>query len=168
MNSIGYNIIVAVCSILFTCVLAFIANTLNNRKIYKTSIEGSATDSIPIINLTYKNKTYRFLIDTGSTMSYIIPSIFNEVYDKESLGGIETTIHGNGGAVNVKTYYSTITFKFGRTKVTGKFYEGVNIVETLKFISNKYGTSLDGILGTDILRNNKFIVDYSRLLIYSK
>ncbi len=129
----------------------------------KTNTAISLKESIPfsgeelvVIGLPINNKIEYFLIDTGSSISYIaIEFLNNERCFKISED--EMTFAGINNSINYKT---------ARVKVTifneSYWFNTVSLYAINKVIKKP----IIGILGSDFLRRNKLIIDYNKRIIY--
>lgn len=119
---------------------------------------------LPIILVEIEGKHLCFILDTGSTCSLIDSSVVEYFKDiVESIGdycisGIDGTKH--------KVDVITLPFKF-----EGQIYKSRFCVKPLldafKDIEKESGIQVHGLLGTDFLIENKWIIDFKELKIYS-
>ena len=111
---------------------------------------------LAIINIPINGKNERFLVDTGSSSSYISTE-FLKTKRKFNL---------NERTASYASATSYIEYKTTRVKVTlfGESYWFNTI--SLYALNRSLGNGVIGILGSDFLRRNKLIIDYNKRIIY--
>ena len=143
-----YVLLIIISLVLFSC-------KTNTAISLKENIPFSG-EQLVVIGIPINNKIEYFLIDTGSSISYIaIEFLNNERCFKISED--EMTFAGINNNVNYKT---------AKVKVT-IFNESYwfNTV-SLYAINRVIKKPIIGIIGSDFLRRNKLIIDYNKRIIY--
>lgn len=115
---------------------------------------------LPIIPIEIKGQYLSFILDTGSTCSLIDSTVVEYFKDiVEPIGdycisGIEGTKH--------KVDMITLPFTF-----EGQFYKPKfcvkPLLDTFKGIEDESGIQVHGLLGTDFLLENQWIIDFKEL-----
>ena len=113
-------------------------------------------DELIVVNIQLNWINERFLVDTGSSSSYISTE-FLKTKRKFNL---------NERAASYASATSYIEYKTTKVKVTlfGESYWFNTI--SLYALNRTLGNGVIGILGSDFLRKNKLIIDYNRREIY--
>lgn len=120
---------------------------------------------LPIIPIKVKEKYLCFIIDTGSTCSLIDSNVIEYFKDiitpvgDYNICGIDGTKH----KVNVVT----LPFSFEGLTYSPKFCVKP-LLDASKDIETESGIQIHGLLGTDFLLENKWIIDFNKLEITSK
>ena len=119
---------------------------------------------LPLIIVKVKEKYICFILDTGSTCSLIDSTVveyFKDIVEPVGdycISGIEGTKH--------KVDMITLPFNF-----EGYTYKTIFCVQPLlnafKGIEDESGIQVHGLLGTDFLIENKWILDFKELNIHS-
>lgn len=124
---------------------------------------GLQTTGFPLIITSGKLKNLCFLIDTGATynilFSYVYEHFKNEfrvLEDKQNIMGIEGKYR--------ETPIIEATFNFEGTDYTSSF-SVFDATEAISQIQQETGTQIHGILSTDFLVKNKWILDFDKLKI---
>ena len=109
-----------------------------------------------IVNIQMNGVNERFLVDTGSSSSYISTE-FLKTKRKFNL---------NERTSSYASATSYIEYKTTKVKVTlfGESYWFNTI--SLYALNRSLGNGVIGILGSDFLRRNKLIIDYNKRIIY--
>lgn len=109
-----------------------------------------------VVNIQLNSTNERFLIDTGSSSSYISTE-FLKTKRKFNL---------NERTASYASATSYIEYKTTKVKVTlfGESYWFNTI--SLYALNKSLGNGVIGILGSDFLRRNKLIIDYNKREIY--
>lgn len=114
---------------------------------------------LPIIPVEVEDKYLCFIIDTGSTCSLIDSNVVEYFKDivTPAGDGIDGTKH--------KVYVVTLPFSFEGQSYRLKFCVKP-LLEAFKDIETESGIQVHGLLGTDFLMKNKWIIDFDKLKIH--
>ena len=109
-----------------------------------------------VVNIQLNGVNERFLVDTGSSSSYI---------------STEFLRYKRCFNLNEKTsYYASATtiVEFKTTKVKAVIYGETYMMNTISLyaLNKSIDFPVVGILGSDFLRRNKLIIDYNKRMIY--
>lgn len=115
-----------------------------------------ADKELIVVNIQMNGVNERFLVDTGSSSSYISTE-FLKTKRKFNL---------NERTSSYASATSYIEYKTTKVKVTlfGESYWFNTI--SLYALNRSLGNGVIGILGSDFLRRNKLIIDYNKKKIY--
>ena len=118
---------------------------------------------LPLILVEVKDKHLSFILDTGSTCSLIdcnVAEYFKDIVDPVGdyyVSGIEGTKH--------KVDMITLPFTF-----EGQVYKPIfcvkPLLDTFKDIENESGIQVHGLLGTDFLLENQWVIDFKEHIIH--
>lgn len=115
-----------------------------------------------ILKCNQDGNPINFIIDTGSSVSAIDRCVIDKFYNIEK-DDTTTVIGVDGVTEKVKLY--EIRFKFKETDYYHTFV-AKNLKKAFKPIEEKTGLVIHGILGTDFLEKNNFIINYNAHLIH--
>ena len=115
-----------------------------------------ADKELIVVNIQLNGINERFLVDTGSSSSYISTE-FLKTKRKFNL---------NERTASYASATSYIEYKTTKVKVTlfGESYWFNTI--SLYALNRSLGNGVIGILGSDFLRKNKLVIDYNKREIY--
>ena len=117
---------------------------------------------LPIIPVEVNNKKLCFILDTGSTCSLIDSSVVEyfkdivELVGDYCISGIEGTKH--------KVDIVALPFNFEGQTYKPKFCVKP-LLDAFKSIENESGIQVQGLLGTDFLLENKWILNFNKLRV---
>lgn len=126
-------------------------------------IYGLNKTKLPIIPVEIKGKHLCFIIDTGSTCSLIDSNVVEYFKDiatpvgDYNISGIDGTKH--------KVDVVALPFSFEGQSYSPKFCVKP-LLEAFKDIEAESGIQVHGLLGTDFLMENKWIIDFDKLVIF--
>lgn len=126
---------------------------------FKTSMELSG---LPIITFYQGEKSYNFLLDTGSNVSYI--NITSDV--KVVPTGVKDTFMGSNGVdtnceqVNVTLYRNEIKYEH--------LINAADFSVAFSELKKEYGVLVTGILGNDFFTKYKYCLDFKELVAYRR
>lgn len=150
----AWIIILCICALVY----AHFKNTPKGIMEFKTSMELSG---LPVITFYQGNNKYNFLLDTGSSSSYldsnsdmIRTEIPNVTADMIGIEGNRTEC-----LVSVVDFYRD-GMKYQCTMRV------MDIGKTFAEIKNNYGINLSGILGNDFFVKYKYCLDFKNLVVY--
>ena len=158
------NLIIVFVGVIIAALLANAIEDYNNKHIINMPFKEAMKDAgMPLITFNQGKKKLTFLVDTGSNLSFIDPSILKGLKVEESNSENIDIITGGGN----KSSSKNVKIKFS--------YNKFNIEET--FVINEMKENFDaafpnykvrGILGSDFLQKYGYIIDYKNLNIYCK
>ena len=125
-------------------------------------INGLNKVQLPIIHVKIENKYLCFILDTGSTCSLIDSTVveyFKDIVEPVGdycISGIEGTKH--------KVDMITLPFNFEGQIYKPKFCVRP-LLDAFKSIEEENGIQVHGLLGTDFLLENQWIVDFRTLTL---
>ena len=143
----------------------YYGSALNKEK-YKISIKESLDlAQLPIITFYEGKVKLNFLLDTGSSHSHISTSVADKLtgspvdvdYSFTATTGVSTC----SKAMDVNLNYKDKNFK---TTV----FINENLDSAFKEVKKDSGIQLHGILGSDFLKEHKYILDFAKFVAYSK
>lgn len=117
---------------------------------------------LPLIPVKVKDKYLSFILDTGSTCSLIDSNVveyFKDIVEPVGdyyINGIEGTKH--------KVEMITLPFTFEGQTYKPKFCVKP-LLNAFKGIEDESGIQVHGLLGTDFLLENQWIIDFKELKI---
>lgn len=126
---------------------------------------GVSNTQLPIIPVKVKDKNLCFIIDTGSTCCLIDSNVMEYFKDIVTLIG-DYNISGIDGTKH-KVNVVTLPFSFEGQTYSPKFCVKP-LLDAFKDIEINSGIQIHGLLGTDFLLKNKWIIDFNKLEITNK
>ena len=119
---------------------------------------------LPIITFKQGDKKYNFLLDTGSSCNIIDSNILDTlVYEKVEgegeLVGAEGIIKKAEGCI-IRFFYKETFYKY--------LYLIKDLKDAFSYIKQETGVNLHGIIGTAFFTEYKYVLDFDRLVGYSK
>ena len=119
--------------------------------------------NLPIVNLTNKGNTYKFLIDTGASIS---------IMDSRALDSIEHSklnIEGNAYGIECKIMsvnYISAELSSENISFTEQFQ--VMKLDAFDNLRETDGINLSGILGSSFLKAHGFVIDFENQVLSTK
>lgn len=123
---------------------------------------------LPVIAMNNNGKRYRFIIDSGANGCHIDSRILDEL-------DIEDTINKSGDSVVavgsglMEASSKTAQIKFSLNNYVFSIPFSVeNMSAAFDYIKKSDGMTIHGILGSNFLRANKWVLDFSEYIAYMK
>lgn len=120
---------------------------------------------IPIVTFLEGDTKLNFLLDTGSSDSHISTSAAKMLIGTPMETDYSYTT-SNGSSTVSKVIDSVLKYKEEEFKVSLFVNEGLD--ESFETVKSNCGVQLHGILGSDFLREHKYIMDFAELVAYHK
>lgn len=118
---------------------------------------------MPLILTSGKKKNVCFLIDTGSTYNTLFSFVYEHFKDDFRI------IEENQKTMGIESHFqdsTTVegTFNFDGTEYTSTF-EVVKANDTITQLQEETGMQLHGILGIPFLMENKWKIDFEKMIV---
>lgn len=165
LNNMVLTIIIigaAVCTLaLFINIIEDYNNKLKTRISFKDSID---IVDLPVISLSNNGKIFNFIIDTGSTYSILNVKILNKLKYNEIPNMLGTAYGIDGNIINVN--YINLVLHYNKVELEDVF----QVIEVPAFdnIKEQNNIEIAGILGNTFLKKYKYIIDFNKMMIYTK
>lgn len=128
---------------------------------FKTIME---LTGVPMIAFYQKDRKYNFIVDTGSSVSYINASSGIEY---KSLGDTTESFIGAGGNGNSECTIGLVNLT--RNDSTFSFNARIADLEApFMDFQQTFGVKAHGLLGNDILRDKHYCIDFKECVIYER
>ncbi len=157
--------------ILALTAVAAVASVINlfNRKVEPVDsvpMEIQLPGNLPIIALSSNGNVFNFLLDSGSNISHICAEYY-EALGAEMIGTYEDGEVAGLGATNTGVTMCRTTLK----DILGNEYKvnlsvSSQLSAVAKNIEASTGVQIHGLLGTDFLKANNYVIDFKALAVY--
>lgn len=117
---------------------------------------------LPLI-VTSSKPSLCFLIDTGATHNIVFSYVYNEMRHIFSPTQLLSTMIGIDG-IERETQQVSTNVSFEDKKVSATF-SILDATETVKRVQQESGIQIHGILGIPFLIQNKWILDFNKLIL---
>lgn len=158
-------------AILVLAGVAAIASVINlfDRKVSpidSVPMEIQLPGNLPIIALFSNGNMFNFLLDSGSNISHICAEYY-EALGAEIIGTYEDGEVAGLGATNTGVTMCSTTLR----DILGNEYKvNLSVSNQLsavaKSIEASTGVQIHGLLGTDFLKANNYVIDFKALAVY--
>lgn len=120
---------------------------------------------LAIITFVYgEDKKLNFMLDTGSNMNHIIPSIVKSL--KIETDDVEIPVTGIGNTSSNKV--CKLSFNYQDREYSDMFCITPSLSKTFKSIKDECGVTIHGIIGNGFFQKYKYVLDFSELAAYEK
>lgn len=163
----NYNVIITTLTLIVSVVLFLILGYKYYNKKYNIMSLKESLDltGLPIVTFTIGNNRYNFVLDSGASRSIINLEALKEIpHEKPEesdcyIYGIDGEMReGNSTAIS-------LTYKNREIKKNFIINDLSSVVQQIK---QETGVKLIGILGNDFMQENKYILDFNKLIAYNK
>lgn len=140
-------------------------NKLKRKSLSKMDF-GTSMDlcAMPVVTFHQGNRKFNFLLDTGSNDCVIDENVLDKIEHQET--SREGTLFGVEGIVT-EVRFCKITLSHSNRDYT---YEYIirDMKEAFDRIKETTGVTLHGILGSKFFDRFKYVLDFDKLIAYSK
>ena len=159
------KLIIIIAILIIFAVLLYLGHTsekeLNSQMSFRESMD--LTD-LPVVTFYQGNKKVNFLLDTGAQRSVINSIILPTISYVESPKS--STIYGMEGNLQ-KVSFVDICLKRDNV-IYNEEFQVVDMTNPFNNIKNDYGVNLHGILSSTFFEKYKYVLDFDKLIAYSK
>ena len=139
---------------------------MSEPKDYFSFSEAMDSVELPLLILTNNGKKLKFIVDSGSNSCHIDKNILSELeYEDTSLSSSPSETATGGGMINTSKDRCVMKLNLKNTVFTVPF-----LIEDLKapfdFIKSQDGIQLHGILGSNFLSANGWVLDFAENVAY--
>ena len=124
---------------------------------------GLQKTGLPLIVISGKLKNLCFLIDTGATHNVLFTYVYEHFRSEFKLLSEKQNIMGIEGHCK-ETPIIEATFDFEGSEYTSTF-SVFDATEAIARVQQETGVQIHGILSTDFLIQNKWIINFDKLII---
>lgn len=122
--------------------------------------------NLPIITLSNNGNLFNFLLDSGSNISHICSEYYEDL-DAELLGTYEEGQVAGLGATNMGvTMCKAVLKDISTNEYKVNLSVSSQLYSVAKNIEENTGVTIHGLLGTDFLRDNNYVIDFNSLVVY--
>lgn len=121
---------------------------------------------MPIVTFLAGDTKINFLLDTGSSQSFIAKDFSDFVTGKEVVDCMNLTSATGTEQVTCRVIDTVLTYKDKDYDVTLWVNEGLS--SAFADLKSTQGITLHGILGSDFLSKHSYILDFEKYLAYPK
>lgn len=124
------------------------------------------SEDLPILALSHNNKVYNFLVDTGSSFSFISPDYIDDFKIKKMVK--EKTSLTTGGGNTSTDSLCTIDFSFNTKTIEVDVRPNDYLSTSFENVERCKGIVLHGILGIDFAKKYINTIDFIKEVIIMK
>ena len=155
--------------LLVVALLAIIINGIEDycklrKREFMSFREAMDLVELPVVTFYNKDTKLNFLLDTGSDLSHINKSVLPSLEYKE-IKESRNIICAGGNMQSLNCCDMTVTYK--NQKFIDRFYIS-DLDEAFGAIKTETGVQIHGILGSKFFAKYKYIIDFEKLIAYSK
>ncbi len=161
-------ILKAIFILIMVVIIAIIINGVEDycdkRGVSMSFRESMDLTELPVVTFYSSGTKLNFLLDTGSNNSIINKSILESVqYSKLDY---EMTTFGMEGNKIVNNVYS-IPIEYKGQKYDGEF-TAIDMSDAFGHIKKESGVTIHGVLGSLFFKKYQYVLDFDKLIAYSK
>lgn len=121
---------------------------------------------LPIVTFFAGNTKVNFLLDTGSSNSFIASDFSDFINGSEVIDCMDLTSATGTEQVTCRVIDTVLTYKDKDYDITLWVNEGLS--SAFADLKNSKGIILHGILGSDFLSRHSYVLDFKKYTAYSK
>lgn len=147
----------------------YIAYRINRKvkdKNFISFMETFNLTEMPIVTFLAGSVKINFLLDTGSTQSFIAQNASDLITGAEAMCGMSVTSAQGTEELTCKMIETVLTHRNKDYNV--KLFVNKSLDIAFSDLKTKKGITLHGILGSDFLDRYSYIMDFGKYIAYSK
>lgn len=159
-------------AILILLMVVSVALTINHfeSKLKKEKSKISIKESLdlidlPVITFTVDNTKLNFLIDTGSSESHVSKEASKHIFGTRTK--VESSFIGSAGGGGLTETVNTV-LEYKSLLFMARLFINECLDSAFSQVQEAHGVQLHGILGSDFLRDYKYVIDFDELTAYQK
>lgn len=162
------ELLVALSIVFVTIILTYAYSYFTKKKENQVKIPFLKFNDIhyPVVNIRINDKDYSFLVDTGSTVSYINANVLSEIPHKLKSMNKEIEVEMFSSMSLSVDKEAEVSFYFGEHLYKKFPFTTIDFKDSFIFEEENFGVKINGILGNDFLSCFNYIIDYEQLYIY--
>ena len=121
---------------------------------------------LPVITFKCGNRKLNFLLDTGSNISHVLPSVVAGMNCEEVKDG-HFNVQGITGSANVNKT-CTLELSYRGKSYPATMYVSEHLIPVFAEMKKDSGCNVHGLLGSDFFDHYKYVLDFKSLTAYSK
>lgn len=162
--AIVWKIVIALLIVAVAAVLAHIVDLTRNKVNSISFRESMDLTDLPVVTFRQGRDRFNFLLDTGSSLSVINEKILD--YIKHTVLDYKGSIYGMEGNAK-ETSFVTIPLWY-RDKGYEEEFQVVDMSAPFDRVKKDSGVTIHGILGNSFFVKYKYVLDFKKLVAYSK
>lgn len=158
-------IVIVILFLVTISIIYYIVRETNNKiDSYMSFRESMDLTELPVVTFYQGDKKINFLLDTGSNNSLInaycgLNINFEGIENETEIYGINgETIKAKGAEIEFS--YKNFIFKYQ--------FQICDLTKTFESIKKETGVTIHGILGNQFFKQYSYILDFEKLVAYSK
>lgn len=155
--------------IVLVIVAIYVAYRINRKVKEKNFIYFMETFNLtemPIVTFLAGSVKINFLLDTGSTQSFIAQNASDLITGAEAMCGMSVTSAQGTEELTCKMIETVLTYRNKDYNV--KLFVNKSLDTAFSDLKAQKGITLHGILGADFLDRYSYIMDFGKYIAYSK
>jgi hypothetical protein len=121
---------------------------------------------MPIVTMFAGDSKINFLLDTGSTQSYISGAASDLITGKEAMCNMQIISAQGSAKASCKVIDTVLTYKDKDFDI--RLFVNSGLDTSFEDIKQKKGITLHGVIGSDFLDKYSYIIDFEKYLAYPK
>lgn len=137
-----------------------------SRPVDKISIKESLDlCNLPVITFVNDGLKFNFLLDTGADRNHMSKKASNKVKSEDTQYQVSTTGYTGDAELNP---IKKAVFTYKNKAFDVEFTVSAGLDKSFEYVKKERGVAIHGILGSDFLREYKYILDFDKLEVYTK
>lgn len=121
---------------------------------------------MPVITFNCGNRKLNFLLDTGSNISHVVPSVV-EGLKCEKIKNDHCNVQGIAGSVDMDKI-CTLELTYLDKAYPATMCVSEHLVSVFSEMKKSSGCNIHGLLGSDFFNTYKYVLDFNSLTAYAK
>lgn len=158
--------------VIIVCVLSYCVVVLFDRTKPDTDTVYSFNEAmdiieLPVLVLTNNGQSYRFILDSGSNGCHLDKRAIGNLDIESTSEATSSSMSTGAGVIETSKDKAQIKFTLNNTVFSIPFFIE-DLSQPFDYIKKTDGMTIHGILGSNFLRANKWVLDFAKNVAYMK
>lgn len=159
-------LVIVICVLSYCVVVLFDRTKPDTDTVYPFN-EAMDMIELPVLTLSNNGRNYRFILDSGSNGCHLDKRVLDKLDIESTSEASSSSMSTGAGVIETSKDKAQVKFSLGNTVFSIPFFVE-DLSQPFDYIKKTDGMTIHGILGSNFLRANKWVLDFAKNVAYMK